>query len=99
MAKQMKKAAEPRTRVPEQVVSDKDQYTAGGPRPRPQSPYADNPPKRDRSADARNEPKEVDEEDRGDAPVEGQGKWKPEGEPPYARTYKEPLDEEGNPEG
>lgn len=89
MAKQVKKESKPRTRVP-----DKDQYTAGGPRPRPHSPHADNPPKRQSQPDNDKVPKE-DAEEHADS-MKAAGKWKNEDTPPYARTYDRPLDEEGD---
>lgn len=92
MSKQVKKDSEPRTRIP-----DKDQYTAGGPRPRPQTrpnvPHADNPPKRGETL--RKEEKEDEDHEES---VMNAGKWKPEDEPPYAKTYAKPLDEDGEPE-
>lgn len=66
-------------------IPDKDKYTAGGPRGKSNTDRA----RRNSTAEDRNDPK----------PAEGdhvaKGKWKPEDEPPYARTYDAPLDEDG----
>jgi hypothetical protein len=82
--------------TPPSRVPDKDQYSAGGTRPRPQSPHADNPPKRQDALENSSEPKE-DPDEHADA-MKSAGKWKQEDTPPYARTYDHPLDEEGDPE-
>lgn len=88
MAKQKEKKVKQTT----SQIPDKDQYTAGGPRqkpgPMPRSPQADNRPER--------ETHPLPEKAGEGGPNEG--KWKAEDVPPFARTYKEPLDEEGNEE-
>ncbi len=87
MAKQKDQVKKTPSQVP-----DKDQYSAGGPRqkpkPQPQVPQADNRPERE----AHPFPEKAGE----GGPNEG--KWKAEDIPPFARTYQEPLDEEGNEE-
>jgi hypothetical protein len=87
MATRTKKPSKETTKPKQdtQSIPDKDKYTAGGPRGKSNTDRAR------RQADDKNP--SVPETAKGDHVAKG--KWKPEDEPPYARTYDAPLDEDG----